>query len=177
MSVEEFSLSVLIDHSSDRRVSFTLEQRKRIIYVITDTLIVNMATNLEPEGSASKTGQSQMSFVTSNKGKPMVVYENYLFKFNRQSKSKKYWLCDKSGCGIYLHTSLTDEMISITGVHSHTANPDQIEAKILRDKMKERILFETTSLTRIYDEEIVKANLSKAAAAIMPTIVQYRKYH
>ena len=68
-------------------------------------------------------------------------------------------------------------MMSITGVHNHAANPDHIEAKIVRDKMKERILFETTSLTKIYDEEIVKANLSKAAAAIMPTIIQYRKYH
>ncbi|CAF4668553.1 unnamed protein product, partial [Rotaria socialis] len=40
--------------------------------------------------------------------------------------------------------------------------------------MKERILTETTPITKIYDEEIVKAKLSKAAAAILPTVIEYR---
>jgi hypothetical protein len=51
-------------------------------------------------------------------------------------------------------------MICITGDHNHAANPEQIATKILRDRMKERILAETTSITKIYDEEIVKTNLS-----------------
>ncbi len=107
----------------------------------------------------------------------MIIYENYLFKLNRETESKKYWLCNKRGCGIHLHTSLNNEMICITGKHKYDANPDQITTKLLRDKMKERILDETTSITKIYDEEIARANLSKAAASIMPTILQYRTYH
>ncbi|CAF0907729.1 unnamed protein product [Rotaria sordida] len=50
----------------------------------------------------------------------------------------------------------------------------QLEAKLLRDKMKERIISETTSITRIYDEEVAKANLSKGAVAVLPTVVEYR---
>ncbi|CAF1038152.1 unnamed protein product [Rotaria sp. Silwood1] len=43
--------------------------------------------------------------------------------------------------------------------------------------MKERILAETTSITKIYDEEIVKANVSKGATAIIPTIVDDQQLH
>ena len=78
------------------------------------------------------------------------------------------------GCCVYIHSTLTDELVLITDTHNHSADPDQLAAKFLRDKMKERILAETTSITRIYDEEIVKAKLSKAATAIMPTITEYR---
>ncbi|CAF3906972.1 unnamed protein product, partial [Rotaria sp. Silwood1] len=83
-------------------------------------------------------------------------------------------MCSERECGVYIHTSVTDELLSISGDHNHSANPDQIEVKLLRDKMKERILAETMSITKIYDEEIVKANLSKAATAIIPTVVEYR---
>ncbi|CAF3611196.1 unnamed protein product [Rotaria sp. Silwood1] len=65
-------------------------------------------------------------------------------------------------------------MICINGDHNHPFNPDQLEAKLLRDKMKERIISETTSITRIYDEEVAKANLSKGAVAVLPTVVEYR---
>ncbi|CAM4845439.1 unnamed protein product, partial [Rotaria magnacalcarata] len=71
-------------------------------------------------------------------------------------------------------TPTTDELICINGNHNHSANPDQLETKLLRDKMKERILSEKTSITKIYDEEIAKANLSKGAAAILPTVIEYR---
>ena len=43
--------------------------------------------------------------------------------------------------------------------------------------MKERILLETTSITKIYDEETAKANLSKCATAILATVIEYRMYH
>ncbi|CAF5220154.1 unnamed protein product [Rotaria magnacalcarata] len=83
-------------------------------------------------------------------------------------------MCSESECGVYIHTNTTDELICINGNHNHSANPDQLETKLLRDKMKERILSETTSITKIYDEEIAKANLSKGVAAILPTVIEYR---
>ena len=63
--------------------------------------------------------------------------------------------------------------LCIKGYHNHSSNPDEVTVKLLRDKMKERILAETTSITKIYDEEVVKANISKGAAALMPTVVEY----
>jgi hypothetical protein len=136
-----------------------------------------MMTHSEGENSSSKTQQFEISFATSNKGKPLLIHENHLFKCNKKTLSKKYWVCIERECDVYIHTSITDELICITRGHNHPANPDQLAAKLLRDKMKERILAETTSITRIYDEEIVKANLSKAVAVAMPTIVEYRMYH
>ena len=73
-----------------------------------------------------------------------------------------------------MHTALNKELICLNGVHNHLSSPEQLEAKLLRDKMKERILTETISITKMYDEEIVKAKLSKAAAAILPTVIEYR---
>ncbi|CAF4457792.1 unnamed protein product [Rotaria sp. Silwood2] len=40
--------------------------------------------------------------------------------------------------------------------------------------MKQRILSETTSLTKIYDEEVKKASLSPEAAATLPTVIEFR---
>ena len=136
-----------------------------------------MISNLDSEDSSLKTQQLEISFATSNEDKRLLIHKNYLFRCNKTTVSQKYWMCSERGCDGYIHTSVTDELLSISGDHNHSANPDQIEVKLLRDKMKERILAETTPITKIYDEEIVKANLSKEAIAILPTIVQYRMYH
>ncbi len=136
-----------------------------------------MASTPGSENSSSKTKQSEISFATSNKGKPLLIYEKYLFRCNKTTAGKKYWVCLEPECGVYIHTTVTDELIYINHDHGHSVNPDQMEAKVLRDKMKERILAETTSITKIYDEEIVKANLSKGATAIIPTVIEYSMYH
>lgn len=133
-----------------------------------------MEKDTSVENSSNEMQESKISFVTSNKGKPLVIYENFLFKCNKTTTLKKYWLCAERGCCVYVHTTLNDELVLITNSYNHAADPDQLAAKLLRDKMKERILAETISITRIYDEEVVKAKLSRAATAIMPTITEYR---
>ncbi len=66
-----------------------------------------------------------------------------------------------------MHTSVTAELISSSSGHNHCATLDQVEVTLLRNKMKERILDETTSIIKIYDGKMTKANLSKAASAII----------
>ena len=63
----------------------------------------------------------------------------------------------------------------VTGRHHRPADPDQLTSKPLRDKIMERILAETVSITKIYDTEIVKANRSKGATAILSTLVEYHE--
>jgi len=75
-----------------------------------------------------------------------------------------------------MQTNLENEFLSISSDHNHVANPDMLEIKSLKEKMKERILTETTSITKIYDEEVAKACLSEEGAATLPTIIEYRKY-
>ncbi|CAF1052262.1 unnamed protein product [Adineta steineri] len=133
-----------------------------------------MATSIGSKISSLKIHQSEVLFTLSNKGEPQLIYENAIFNFNKENNETKYWSCVERECGVYLHTSLIDEFTRINGTHTHPVNPDQIEVKLLRDKMKARILGETTSITRIYDEEMAKAKLSKGATAIMPTIVEFR---
>ncbi|CAF1049196.1 unnamed protein product [Rotaria magnacalcarata] len=133
-----------------------------------------MISNSTPEKCSLNNLQCEITFSISNKGKRLLIFKNYVFRCNKTTKSKIYWMCSESECGVYIHINTTDELICINGNHNHSANPDQLETKLLRDKMKERILSETTSITKIYDEEIAKANLSKGAAAILPTVIEYR---
>ncbi|CAF4313239.1 unnamed protein product, partial [Rotaria magnacalcarata] len=98
----------------------------------------------------------------------------YQIYSGQTTESKKYWVCNEKACGVYVHTNINGEFICIKGDHNHSSNPDEVTVKLLRDKMKERILAETTSITKICDEEIVKANISKGATALIPTVVEFR---
>ena len=106
----------------------------------------------------------------------MLICDQYVFKCNKTTSSKKYWVCVEHTCGVYVHTSVINDFLAINGTHNHVAYPDQLEVKFLKEKMKERILAETTSLTKIYNEEVTKVTLSKEAAAVLPTVVEFRMF-
>ncbi|CAF1149903.1 unnamed protein product [Rotaria sordida] len=112
-----------------------------------------MTTTTSSVNDSSNTQQFEILFATSNKGNPLIICDNYLFRCNKTTASKKYWMCTEHGCGVYIHTSLTKELICVSGNHNHPANPDQLEAKLLRDKMKERILAETIPITMMAVEK------------------------
>ncbi len=48
-----------------------------------------MASTPDSENSSCKTKQSEISFATSNKGKPLLIYENYLFRCNKTTAKTK----------------------------------------------------------------------------------------
>ena len=135
------------------------------------TTTSNSLSNIPPP-----TCGNSISFIKSNKGKPLLLLNQYLFKCNKSTGSKRYWICTESGCGVAVQTQLNNDFLSISGDHNHTADPDALRRRLLKDKMKDRIFTETTSLTKIYDEEIAKANLSQAETAQFPTVVEYRTY-
>ena len=119
---------------------------------------------------------NKISFVTSNKGKPLLSFGHHLFKCNKTTDTKRYWICIERQCGVFVHTNLNDEFLLVSGDHNHVADPDVLETRVLREKMKNRIINETTSITKIYDEEIAKACLAESTAATFPTVVEYRMY-
>ncbi|CAF3418031.1 unnamed protein product [Rotaria socialis] len=119
---------------------------------------------------------SAISFLTTNKGKPLLVFNQYMLKCNKTSLSKKYWVCTEHRYDVYVHTNLENEFLLITGDHNHVINPNTLEIKAIEDKMKNRILNETTSIMKIYDEEIAKVHLSDEGAAELPTVIEYRMY-
>lgn len=133
-----------------------------------------MAIDDNASNSPSAAAEISISFLRSNKSKPLLVLNQHLFKCNKTTPSKRYWICNDGGCSVSIHTKLNNELISIYGDHNHAVCPDELERKMLREKMKTRILAETTSITKIYDEEISKSKLTIAGAAQFPTVIEYR---
>ncbi|CAF2094422.1 unnamed protein product [Rotaria magnacalcarata] len=39
-----------------------------------------------------------ISFINSNKGKPLLVADDYTFKLNEATTATKYWICTINGC-------------------------------------------------------------------------------
>ena len=70
-------------------------------FQILNIYIVRMATKLDSENSSCKTQHFDISFFTSNKGKPLLVYQNYLFKCNKTTANKKYRLCSERDWNIF----------------------------------------------------------------------------
>ena len=100
-----------------------------------------MASYNTSENSSFESPKIEISFDMSNKGNPLIICNNYLFGFNKTTLSKKYSKCTQRTCGVYIHTcsSLDNEVICTNGVHNHSSEPDQIEAKLLQGTMKEPI--------------------------------------
>ncbi|CAF2155154.1 unnamed protein product, partial [Rotaria magnacalcarata] len=110
-----------------------------------------------------------ISFMNSNKGKPLLVADEYTFKLNKTTTTTKYWICTINGCAAKVHTDSTNLLMKTVGNHNHLPEKEKIEAREVREKIKQRAINETTPIPRIYDEECAKAMLSTTAIAILPS--------
>jgi hypothetical protein len=110
-----------------------------------------------------------ISFIKSQKGKPLLVLDRYIFKLNRSSTTTKYWMCTVIECTTKIHTNLNDEFIRMINKHCHNAEEEQLEVRKFREKVQQRAIDETTSIPRIYDEECAKALLSEETIAVLPS--------
>ncbi len=80
-----------------------------------------MASTPDSKNTSFKTQQFEISFLKSNRGKPLLIYKNYLFRWNKKTAVKKYRMCLVPECGVYIHTTVTEELISISHDHDHSA--------------------------------------------------------
>ena len=110
-----------------------------------------------------------MSFINSNKGKPLLVGNNYVFKLNKTTTTTKYWICTLNGCAVIIHTNLNNQLIKTIGDHNHVPEKEKLEVREFLEKVKQREINETTPIPRIYDEECAKAMSSDAAIAVLPS--------
>ena len=113
---------------------------------------------------------STLSFITPTKGQALLVMNEHLYKCNKKTAKKKYWICVVSSCKVYVHTTLEDSYLS-GGInpHDHAPNPDLIEVKKIRQQIKKRVIDEITPVGMIYDEEMAKVSMSTSALAILLT--------
>ena len=63
------------------------------------------------ENDCMKHQHSQLLFSTSNKGKPIIIYNNYFFTCYKTTRSKKCWVCSEKACDVYIHTTINDEFM------------------------------------------------------------------
>ncbi|CAF1166798.1 unnamed protein product [Adineta ricciae] len=119
---------------------------------------------------------STYSFINSNKGKPLLVVDDYVFQQSGKSTTTTtYWACQFKGCSAVAHTSTgTGILIKQKNDHCHPSVPEKIEIRKLMNKVKSRIACETTAIGQIYDQEMAKANLSTTALVMAPTAIEAR---
>jgi hypothetical protein len=115
------------------------------------------------------------SFLISNKGKPLLVLNDIVYKKNKETKTKKYWICQTNGCSAYVHTSLQNVVLKVTGDHNHLPHPENMQLKHFRTKVKQRVMKETTPIIKIYEEEVISSQMPPQALAIMPLARELRK--
>ncbi|CAF1165111.1 unnamed protein product [Rotaria sordida] len=60
------------------------------------------------------------------------------------------------------------------GHHYHIPDPEQIELRNLRKKVKDRAQSETNSIPKIYEEELARSNLSSTALTLAPVAVEIK---
>ena len=107
-----------------------------------------------------------ISFIKLQKGKPLIMANEYIFKLNKTTATTKYWKCTFNGCSSKIHTDLDDKSLKTIDDHSHPPEKENIEA---REKVKQRAMNETTPSPHIFDEECEKAKLANATIDILPS--------
>lgn len=110
-----------------------------------------------------------ISFIVSQKGKPLIVMDNCIFKLNKATKTTKYYRCEDPKCSMTLRTDTNNVLIGTAEDHNHPCEPEQVEIRKLKSAIKERAIKETTAIPKIYDEETSRFCLSSLATAILPS--------
>jgi len=124
---------------------------------------------LKSESDTIQLNSPIISFINSQKGKLMLVIDDYIFKFNRESKTTKYWICTFSGCLAKVRTTLDNQLIEFSDKHNHPSEKEKIEVRKFREKVKERAVNETTPVPQIYEQECARMILFFSAITILPS--------
>ncbi|CAF3067937.1 unnamed protein product [Rotaria socialis] len=102
-----------------------------------------------------------ISFINSQKGKQLLIANEYTFKLNKATTTTKYWKCVVNSCSAKIHTDVNGHLMSIyirsrtrhlmhlvkiNDEHSHPSEKETIEVREFREKVKQRAVNETTPM-------------------------------
>ncbi|CAF1243625.1 unnamed protein product [Rotaria sordida] len=96
------------------------------------------------------------------------VRDNYICYVSKTTTTVKYWKCEDRSCNVGVHTNIKDTFIKTVGNHSHLQSLEEIEVRTFKQNIKPRVINETTAITKIYNEELARQQMSQTAAAIIP---------
>lgn len=120
---------------------------------------------------------NNMSFIKSNKGQRLLAINGNVYRCNKKTPRKKYWKCVVRGCTMSVHTDENDVYLcGGKSDHDHEPNSDLIQAKRLRQQMKQRVLNELTPIAMIYEEETAKSSVDRTVLATFPTNQEICKF-
>ena len=54
---------------------------------------------------------TSIEFISSNKGKPLLVLDSYVYQLNKSTIKKKYWKCEVKYCTATVHTDANDQFL------------------------------------------------------------------
>jgi hypothetical protein len=110
-----------------------------------------------------------LEFSVSSKCKQVLLCSGFIFHLNKKHEHVKYWRCEVRSCGVSIQTDENNMYKATKGQHDiHLPDPERIELLGFKQKVKDRVVKETTPIARIYDQELATANLSSVALALAP---------
>ncbi|CAF1610064.1 unnamed protein product [Rotaria magnacalcarata] len=74
-------------------------------------------------------------FINSNKGKPLLVADDYTFKLNKATATTKYWICTIKDCAAKVHTDSNNGLMKSVGNHSHLPEKEKLVVREVREKI------------------------------------------
>ncbi|CAF0899844.1 unnamed protein product [Rotaria sp. Silwood1] len=99
--------------------------------------------------AASNSNNEKLDFITSSKGQPLLVMNNYIF----------------------VHTDINNNYLcGGKNEYEHAANPELLEIHQTRQQIKRQVMNELTPIGAVYDEKMSKTSMSSTAIAIFPTV-------
>ena len=102
---------------------------------------------------------TSISFTTSSRDKSLLIYSGSIFRLNKSTRKVKYWGCHSDDRAANVHRDRNEHFIKSNGQHHRMPEPEQIELRNLKRKVKERVQSETSSISKIYEEELAHSNL------------------
>ncbi|CAF4480594.1 unnamed protein product, partial [Rotaria sp. Silwood2] len=106
---------------------------------------------------------SQIEKLVSVKGKPMILYEGYIYTVERTSTTKLIMRCQNRDCKARCHTNLSmDAFISPPTSHSHAPQPDRVPVVQLKNEIKARATTTDESTSTILHSALRTFPLSAA---------------
>ena len=120
---------------------------------------------------------SDLKFSTTTKGKPLLIYDGYMYTLNRDRTNVKCWRCQERTCSAKIHTDKNDNLNFCSDNYNHLSTPESIELAELKHNIKCRVLKESTAIANIYDQELAAANLTVTALSIALSSNEARTYH
>ena len=75
----------------------------------------------------------------TSKGKPAILFENFLYRLKKETAKTKIWQCVKKDCTGKLTTNLeTDEILHGSTDHNHDADIEKTQVQLLRQACKRK---------------------------------------